>query len=68
MRVDAELLVNPFRILIYPRSGGLQAVSDDRAEEIIANIIDALEYLGHQVEKDFGSTWDLQPGDWEKYK
>jgi hypothetical protein len=51
VRVDAEVLGNPPRILVYPRSGGLKGITDDRAEEILANLIRALEYLGHRVER-----------------
>jgi hypothetical protein len=51
VRVDSELLVKPSRILVYPRSGGLKAMTDGRAEEVLMNVISALEYLGHQVER-----------------
>jgi hypothetical protein len=51
VRVDSELLVNPSRILVYPRSGGLKTMTDRRAEEILTDVIRALEYLGHQVER-----------------
>jgi hypothetical protein len=49
--VDSELLVKPLRILVYPRSGGLKTMTDSRAEEVLVNVISALEYLGHQVER-----------------
>jgi hypothetical protein len=49
--VDSELLQQPFRILVYPRSGGLKTLSEENAEEILTNIVRALEYLGHQVER-----------------
>jgi hypothetical protein len=48
--VDSELLVKPLRILVYPNSGGLKTMSDDQAEDIIKNIVRALEYLGHPFE------------------
>jgi hypothetical protein len=51
VRVDSELLVKPSRILVYPRSGGLKTMTDGRAEEVLMNVICALEYLGHQVER-----------------
>jgi hypothetical protein len=51
VRVDSELLVKPLRILVYPRSWGLKTMTDSRAEEILVNVISALEYLGHQVER-----------------
>lgn len=51
VRVDSELLVKPLRILVYPRSGGLKTLTDGRAEEVLMNVISALEYLGHQVER-----------------
>jgi hypothetical protein len=51
VRVDSELLVKPLRILVYPRSGGLKTMTDSRAEEVLVNVISALEYLGHQVER-----------------
>jgi hypothetical protein len=51
VRVDSELLVKPLRILVYPRSGGLKTMTDGRAEEVLLNVISALEYLGHQVER-----------------
>jgi hypothetical protein len=46
VRVDSELLVKPLRILVYPRSGGLKTMTDGRAEEVLRNVISALEYLG----------------------
>ena len=51
IRVDSELLVKPSRILLYPRSAGLKSLTDNQADEILADIIRGLEYLGHQVEK-----------------
>jgi hypothetical protein len=51
VRVDSELLVKPSRILVYPGSGGLKAMTEDRAEEVLTNVIRALEFLGHQVER-----------------
>ena len=51
VRVDSELLVKPSRVLVYPRSGGLKAMTDDRAEEVLMDVIRALEYLGHEVER-----------------
>jgi hypothetical protein len=51
VRVDSELLVKPSRILVYPRSGGLKTMTEGRAEEVLMNVISALEYLGHQVER-----------------
>ncbi len=51
VRVDSELLVKPSRVLVYPRSGALKTMADDRAEEVLMGVIKALEYLGHQVER-----------------
>jgi len=51
VRVDSELLVKPSRILVYPRSGGLKTMTDGRAEDVIRDVIRALEFLGHQVER-----------------
>jgi hypothetical protein len=51
VRVDSELLVKPSRVLVYPRSGDLKTMTDGRAEEILGNVIKALEYLGHRVER-----------------
>jgi hypothetical protein len=51
VRVDSELLVKPSRILVYPRSGGLKTMTEGRAEEVLTNVIRALEFLGHQVER-----------------
>ena len=51
VRVDSELLLNPTRVLVYPRSGGLKAMTDTRAEEVLRDVMRALEYLGHQVER-----------------
>ena len=49
--VESELLLKPLRVLIYPRSGGLRALPEVRAEEIVERIVRALEYLGYQVER-----------------
>jgi hypothetical protein len=51
IRVDSELLVKPSRILVYPRSVGLESMTDGRAEEVLRDVMRALEYLGHQVER-----------------
>jgi hypothetical protein len=51
VRVDSELLVKPSRILVYPRSGGLKAMTENRAEEVLTNFISALDFLGHLVER-----------------
>jgi hypothetical protein len=51
VRMDSELLLKPSRILVYPRSGGLKTMTDHRAEEVLSNVIRALEFLGHQVER-----------------
>ena len=51
IRVDSELLVKPLRVLVYPRSGNLKTMTDERAEEVLRDVIRALEYLGHQVER-----------------
>src|ERR1700692_299989 len=48
---DSELPLQPSRILVYPRSGALKTMSDHRAEEVLSNLIRALEFLGHQVER-----------------
>jgi hypothetical protein len=51
VRVDSEMLVKPSRILVYPRSGGLKTLTDERAEAVLKNVVRALEFLGHQVER-----------------
>jgi hypothetical protein len=51
VRMDSELLLKPSRILVYPRSGGLKTMTDHRGEEVLSNVIRALEFLGHQVER-----------------
>jgi hypothetical protein len=50
IRVDSELLLKPSRILVYAQSGGLKTMTDVRAEQVLMNVISALEFLGHQVE------------------
>jgi hypothetical protein len=51
VRVVSELLIQPPRIHVYSRSGGLKTMTDDFAEEILTNIVRTLEYLGHQVKR-----------------
>jgi len=51
VRIDSEVLAKPPRILVYPKSGGLRTMDDARAEEILKDVIRAVEYLGHQVER-----------------
>jgi hypothetical protein len=51
VRVDSESLLKPSRILVYPHSDGLKALAEHRAEEILTNVVRALEYLGHEVER-----------------
>jgi hypothetical protein len=51
LRVDAEVLVEPARILLYKESVDLQAMTSSHANEIITNIAQALEFLGYRVER-----------------
>jgi len=51
VRIDSEVLAKPPKILVYPISGGLRTMDDARAEEILKDVIRAVEYLGHQVER-----------------
>jgi hypothetical protein len=51
VRVDSEVLVKPPGILVYPQSSGLKTMTDGRAEEVLRDVIRALEYLGHRVER-----------------
>ena len=51
LRIDSESLVKPARILVYPRSGGLKTMNESRADEILRDVMRALEFLGHQVER-----------------
>jgi hypothetical protein len=53
IRVDAEMLVRPppAHLHIFPRSASLRAMSENRAQEVIDNIVRALEAIGHTVEK-----------------
>jgi hypothetical protein len=51
VRVDSEILVEPsYAILLYPRSRGLIGIPQPRADQIVRDITEALDYLGHQVE------------------
>jgi hypothetical protein len=52
IRIDSELLIHPTRIFVYAGSGGLRKMPNNRAEDILANIIKALEFLGHRVERE----------------
>ena len=51
LRIDSEVLVKPTRIVVYPKSGGLRTMDDARAEEILKDVIRAVEYLGYKVER-----------------
>ena len=52
VHVDSELLVKPsLGILLYPRSRDLKELSDSRAEEVLAAITRALEFLGNRVQR-----------------
>ena len=50
LQVFWELLVDPLRIGIHRRSLDLEAMPEDRAAEIEANIVRALYFLGYEVE------------------
>jgi hypothetical protein len=50
IEVVSELLEKPLRLLVYRGSAALRTMPDNQAEEIVGNIVRALEYLGHQVE------------------
>lgn len=49
-RIDSELLVNPFRILVYEGSASLRSMEDTRREALLSNVRRALEHMGHRVE------------------
>jgi hypothetical protein len=51
IRVDAEYMLKPFRIAVYVRSGDLRTMEGDRVEKIVGNVVRALEFMGHQVER-----------------
>ena len=55
LRVDSELLVKPYRVLLYAQSASLRNMSKSRQNELLANVRKALEYMGHQVE-----LWDVE--------
>lgn len=51
IRVDAELYVKPtLRHILYPQSKDLRDMPNSRAEEILANVKRAMEFLGRPVE------------------
>jgi len=46
-----ELIVKPsLGVLLYPRSGGLKSLTPARADEVVNNIVRALQFLGERVE------------------
>jgi len=49
-RIDSELLVKPYRILVYEKSGSLRSMDSARREQLISRVKSALEYMGQQVE------------------
>lgn len=49
-RVDSELLVGPVNAAVYRDSGDLIHLQRDRANEIVRNIVDALMFLGYNVD------------------
>lgn len=51
VRIDAEVLTKPTRICLYEESVGLRQLSKERAEEILIRVIQALQFLGYQVER-----------------
>jgi hypothetical protein len=50
MRIDSELYVKPLRIAIYSQSRSLKNLDSSRANEILANTVRALAFLGHPTE------------------
>jgi hypothetical protein len=50
IRIDTELYVGPLRHVLYAKSKDLRGVTSPRADEILANIQRAMEYLGHPAE------------------
>jgi hypothetical protein len=50
MRVDTELYIRPLRIAIYRESRSLKGLDDSRANEILADIVRAMAFLGHGTE------------------
>jgi hypothetical protein len=49
-RIDTELYVRPLRVAIYSESRSLKSLDGSRANEILANIVRALTFLGHPTE------------------
>jgi hypothetical protein len=59
---QVNLAAMPLRVLVYARSGGLRAMSDEQAEEVITRVVDALKFLGNEVElMRPGNTWTDSP-------
>ncbi len=58
VRIDSELLVDPCRILLYPKSANLRGIPESRAREILANAKRVLEHMGHKVETWDAATWN----------
>lgn len=63
MRIGTELLVNPYRLLVYRDSPGLRDATRARQDEVLSNMKRALEYMGHSVEIE---PPELLPDDFKK--
>jgi hypothetical protein len=50
IRVDTELFVKPLRIAIYRESRSLKTLDASQIKEILANIVRAMDFLGHPTE------------------
>ncbi len=50
LRISTELLVKPYRLLVYRNSPGLRDATRVRQDEVLSNVKRALEYMGHTVE------------------
>lgn len=54
VRVDTELFVGPFRYAVYAQSKDLRSMPRSRSDELLSNVIRALDFLGHRAEIDSG--------------
>lgn len=47
IRIDTELHVKPLCLHLYRQSRSLRTLPDSRVDEILTDVLRALEYLGH---------------------
>jgi hypothetical protein len=50
IRVATELFQDPVRYLVYANSKDLRGMTNNRANEILANVKKAIEFLGRSAE------------------